>query len=69
MLAETVQACIHSSPSAATDCSQICCLSGKPLIPPGAMGVCCSLLVEDGFAIDSQPGAAMTLNPSELALL
>ena len=26
-------------------------------------------MLEDGFAIDVQPGAAMTLNPSELALL
>ena len=49
---------------------QSCCLSGAPLEPPiGEWEWRCSLLPMDGFAIDRQPEAAMTLNPSELALL
>ena len=71
VLAETVQACIHLLTLGGYGLPlQICCLSGQPLDPPlGQWEWRCSLLVEDGFAIDSQPGAAMTLNPSELALL
>ena len=49
---------------------QSCCLSGVPLAPPiGQWDWRCSLLAEDGFAIDRQPGSAISLNPSELALL
>ena len=49
---------------------QTCCLSGAPLDAPlGQWDWRCSLLPEDGFAIDSQPNSAIELNPSELALL
>ena len=71
VLAGAVQACIHLLTLGGYGLPlQSCCLSGVPLEPPlGQWSWRCSLLPEDGFAIDSQPGAAMTLNPSELALL
>ena len=71
VLASTVQACVHLLTLGGYGLPlQSCCLSGQPLDPPlGRWDWRCSLLAEDGFAIDAQPGAAMTLNPSELALL
>ena len=71
VLAGTVQACIHLLTLGGYGLPlQTCCLTGDPLEPPlGQWDWRCSLLAEDGFAIDAQPGAAMTLNPSELALL
>ena len=71
VLASTVQAGVHLLTLGGYGLPlQICCLSGAALIPPlGQWEWRCSLLPEDGFAIDSNPGAAMQLNPSELALL
>lgn len=71
ILASTVQASVHLLTLGGYGLPwQTCCLSGVPLNPPlGQWEWRCSLLPEDGFAIDSQPGAAITLNPSELALL
>ena len=71
VLAGTVQACVHLLTLGGYGLPlQSCCLTGKPLNPPlGQWEWRCSLLPEDGFAIDAQPGAALTMNPSELALL
>ena len=71
VLASTVQAAVHLLTLGGYGLPwQTCCLSGAALEPPlGQWDWRCSLLPEDGFAIDVQPGAAMTLNPSELALL
>ena len=71
MLASTVQAAIHLLTLGGYSLSlQSCCLSGAPLEPPiGEWDWRCSLLPEDGFAIGSQPGASLQLNPSEVALL
>lgn len=71
VLASTVQAAVHLLTLGGYGLPwQTCCLSGAALEPPlGQWDWRCSLLPEDGFAIDLQPGAAMTLNPSELALL
>ena len=71
VLASTVQACVHLLTLGGYGLPlQTCCLSGKPLDPPlGQWEWRCSLLPEDGFAIGAQPGAAVTMNPSELALL
>lgn len=49
---------------------QACCRSGAPLSPPiGDWEWRCSLLAEEGLAIGAQAGAAIQINPSELALL
>lgn len=71
VLAGTVQACIHLLTLGGYGLPlQTCCLTGDPLEPPlGQWDWRCSLLPQDGFAIDEQPGAAIQLNPSELALL
>ena len=71
VLASTVQAAVHLLTLGGYGLPwQACCLSGTALEPPlGQWDWRCSLLPEDGFAIDVQTGAAMTLNPSELALL
>ncbi|MGB1416942.1 MAG: DNA repair protein RecO [Synechococcus sp.] len=71
VLASAVQASVHLLTLGGYGLPwQTCCLSGVPLTPPlGRWEWRCSLLPEDGFAINSQPGAAITLNPSELALL
>ena len=71
VLAGTVQACVHLLTLGGYGLPmQSCCLTGEPLDPPlGQWEWRCSLLPEDGFAIDAQPGAALTMNPSELALL
>ena len=71
VLASTVQACVHLLTLGGYSLPlQSCCLSGMPLEPPiGQWDWRCSLLAEDGFAIDRQPGSAISLNPSELALL
>ena len=71
VLAGTVQACVHLLTLGGYGLPlQTCCLTGVPLEPPlGQWDWRCSLLPEDGFAIHRQPGAAISLNPSELALL
>ena len=71
VLAGTVQASIHLLTLGGYGLPmQSCCLSGAPLDAPlGQWDWRCSLLPEDGFAIDSQPGSAIELNPSELPLL
>ena len=71
VLASTVQAAIHLLTLGGYSLPlQTCCLSGAPLEPPiGQWHWRCSLLAEDGFAIGSQPGASLQLNPSEMALL
>jgi len=71
VLACTVQACVHLLTLGGYGLPlQSCCLTGKPLDPPlGQWKWRCSLLPEDGFAINAQPGAVLTMNPSELALL
>ena len=71
VLAGTVQACIHLLTLGGYGLPlQACCITGEPLDPPlGQWDWRCSLLPQDGFAIDEQPGAAIQLNPSELALL
>jgi DNA repair protein RecO (recombination protein O) len=71
VLAGTVQGSIHLLTLGGYGLPmQSCCLSGAPLDAPlGQWDWRCSLLPEDGFAIDSQPGSAIELNPSELALL
>ena len=71
VLAGTVQACIHLLTLGGYGLPlQTCCITGNPLEPPlGQWDWRCSLLPQDGFAIDEQPGAAIQLNPSELALL
>ena len=71
VLAGTVQASIHLLTLGGYGLPmQTCCLSGAPLDAPlGQWDWRCSLLPEDGFAIDSQPNSAIELNPSELALL
>ncbi|MDP6193272.1 MAG: DNA repair protein RecO [Prochlorococcus sp.] len=70
-LASSVQACLHLLALGGYGLPvQECCLSGEPLEPPlGQWSWRCSLIPEEGFAIGSQPGATMQLNPSELALL
>ena len=71
VLASTVQACIHLLTLGGYGLPlQTCCMTGDPLNPPlGQWDWRCSLLPEDGFAIDEHPGAVIQLNPSELALL
>lgn len=71
VLAGAVQACIHLLTLGGYGLPlQTCCITGNPLDPPlGQWDWRCSLLPQDGFAIDEQPGAAIQLNPSELALL
>ena len=70
-LASTVQACVHLLALGGYGLPlQSCCRTGEPLIPPiGQWDWRCSLLADEGLAIGSQPGAAVQLNPSELALL
>ncbi|MGC6482276.1 MAG: DNA repair protein RecO [Synechococcus sp.] len=70
-LASSVQACVHLLAIGGYGLPlQSCCRHGVALIPPiGAWDWRCSLLADEGFAIGSQPGAAVQLNPSELALL
>ena len=47
-----------------------CCGDHDPLVPPvGRWDWCCSFLPAEGFHRGKQPGAAMVLNASELALL
>ena len=47
-----------------------CCGDSSPLAPPlGHWDWCCSFFPSDGFHRGRQPGAAMVLNASELALL
>jgi DNA repair protein RecO (recombination protein O) len=49
---------------------QSCIRSGQPLDPPlGDWSWRCSLLPAEGLAAGAEPGAAMVLNASELALL
>ena len=71
MYKRQVQACIHLLTLGGYGLPlQTCCITGNPLDPPlGQWDWRCSLLPQDGFAIDEQPGAAIQLNPSELALL
>ena len=70
-LASTVQACVHLLALGGYGLPlQTCCRSGEALIPPiGQWDWRCSLMADEGLAIGSQPGAAVQLNPSELALL
>ena len=70
-LASSVQACAHLLAIGGYGIPlQSCCRSGAPLIPPiGQWDWRCSLIADEGLAIGSQPGAAVQLNPSELALL
>ncbi len=70
-LATLVQACVHLLALGGYGLPlQICCRSGAPLSPPiGQWDWRCSLLAEEGLAIGSQAGAAIQINPSELALL
>lgn len=70
-LASVVQACVHLLALGGYGLPlQSCCRSGAPLIPPiGQWDWRCSLIADEGLAIGSQPGAAVQLNPSELALL
>lgn len=47
-----------------------CCSDHNPLVPPlGNWDWCCSFFPAEGFCRGRQPGAAMVLNASELALL
>ena len=70
-LASGVQACVHLLALGGYGLPlQSCCRSGAALIPPiGEWDWRCSLIADEGLAIGSQPGAAVQLNPSELALL
>ncbi|MFL0731953.1 MAG: DNA repair protein RecO [Prochlorococcus sp.] len=70
-LACSVQACVHLLALGGYGLPvQECCRSGLALEPPiGQWEWRCSLMPEEGFAIGSLPGAALELNPSELALL
>ena len=70
-LACSVQACVHLLALGGYGLPvQECCRSGLALEPPiGQWEWRCSLMQEEGFAIGSLPGAALELNPSELALL
>jgi len=70
-LAGTVQATVHLLALGGYGLPlQSCCRTGDDLEPPiGQWDWRCSLLADEGFAIGSQPGAAIELNPSELALL
>ena len=70
-LASGVQACVHLLALGGYGLPlQTCCHSGAPLVPPiGEWEWRCSLIADEGLAIGSQPGAAVQLNPSELALL
>jgi DNA repair protein RecO (recombination protein O) len=70
-LATTVQAAVHLLALGGYGLPlQSCCRSGAPLLPPiGQWEWRCSLLADEGFAIAWHPGAAIQLNPSELALL
>lgn len=70
-LASTVQACVHLLALGGYGLPlQSCCRSGEALVPPiGQWDWRCSLLADEGLAIGSEPGAAVQLNPSELALL
>ncbi|OUW49757.1 MAG: DNA repair protein RecO [Synechococcus sp. TMED187] len=70
-LASSVQACVHLLALGGYGLPlQNCCRSGDALIPPiGQWDWRCSLIVDEGLAIGRQPGAAVQLNPSELALL
>ena len=70
-LASGVQACVHLLALGGYGLPlQTCCHTGAPLVPPiGEWEWRCSLIADEGLAIGSQPGAAVQLNPSELALL
>lgn len=70
-LASSVQACVHLLALGGYGLPlQSCCRTGVPLVPPiGQWDWRCSLIVDEGLAIGRQPGAAVLLNPSELALL
>jgi DNA repair protein RecO (recombination protein O) len=71
VLASTVQAAIHLLTLGGYGLPmQCCCLSGAPLDAPlGQWDWRCSLLADEGLAIGAQAGAAIQINPSELALL
>ena len=71
VLAGTVQASIHLLTLGGYGLPmQSCCLSGAPLDAPlGQWDWRCSLLADEGLAIGAQAGAAIQINPSELALL
>ncbi|KGG29527.1 MULTISPECIES: DNA repair protein RecO [unclassified Prochlorococcus] len=70
-LACSVQACVHLLALGGYGLPvQECCRNGTALEPPlGQWEWRCSLMPEEGFAIGALPGAAIQLNPSELALL
>ncbi len=70
-LASSVQSCLHLLALGGYGIPiQSCCKTGKPLDPPlGDWAWRCSFLPEEGFVIGALPGAAVQLNPSELALL
>ena len=70
-LACSVQACVHLLALGGYGLPvQECCRNGTALEPPlGQWEWRCSLMPEEGFAIGALPGAALQLNPSELALL
>ena len=70
-LATLVQACVHLLALGGYGLPlQTCCRSGAALSPPiGNWDWRCSLLADEGLAIGAQAGAAIQLNPSELALL
>ena len=70
-LASGVQACVHLLALGGYGLPlQTCCRTATPLVPPiGEWEWRCSLIADEGLAIGPQPGAAIQLNPSELALL
>jgi DNA repair protein RecO (recombination protein O) len=70
-LATLVQACVHLLALGGYGLPlQTCCRSGAALSPPiGNWDWRCSLLADEGLAIGAQAGAAIQINPSELALL
>ena len=69
-MASCIQACVHLLALGGYGLPvQECCRTGVPLDPPiGKWDWRCSLMPEEGFAIGSQPGSVLQLNPSELAL-
>ena len=70
-LATLVQACVHLLALGGYGLPlQTCCRTGASLSPPiGNWDWRCSLLADEGLAIGAQAGAAIQINPSELALL
>ncbi len=70
-LATLVQACVHLLALGGYGLPlQTCCRTGAALSPPiGNWDWRCSLLADEGLAIGAQAGAAIQINPSELALL